>query len=412
METGDIRPLRIVHVISGLELGGAETMLHQLLAGTDRERFQSEVISMTTRGPVGERIEALGIPVHALGMKRGLPTPWHLLPLIRRLRWARPDVIQTWMYHADLFGGVAGRLAGHLPVVWGIHHTRLERESTPAGTLWTARVNARLSHRLPARIVCCSEATRRVHIQMGYAAGKMLVIPNGTDLGRFRPDPQARRSVRAELGLAPDALLVGMAARYHPLKDHRNFVLAASRAAELLDVHFVLCGEGIVAENSVLSGWIEQAGLSGRFHLLGRREDMPRLLASLDISTLSSRSEAFPLVVGEAMACGVPCVVTDVGESSEIVGTTGLVVPPEDPEALAEAWRELIEGGPELRGRLGQLARQRVEERYSLPSVVATYEELYLSLCREAGSRKPEDRSQKTGARRKTPEVIMLTPEF
>jgi glycosyltransferase involved in cell wall biosynthesis len=194
-------------------------------------------------------------------------------------------------------------------------------------------------------------------------------------------------------------LLVGMAARYHPLKDHRNFVLAASRVPELLDVHFVLCGEGILPENAELSGWIEQAGLSGRFHLLGRREDMPRLLASLDISTLSSRSEAFPLVVGEAMACGVPCVVTDVGESSEIVGTTGLAVPPEDPEALAAAWRKLIEGGPELRGRLGQLARQRVEERYSLPSVVATYEELYLSLCREAGSQKPEDRRQKKDAR-------------
>ena len=381
-------PLRVVHVISGLELGGAETMLYQLLAGTDLERFPSEVVSMTTRGLVGERIAQLGVPVHALGMRRGLPTPWHLLPLVRLLRRARPDVIQTWMYHADLFGGVAGRLAGRIPVVWGIHHTRLERESTPAGTLWTARVNARLSHRLPARIVCCSEATRRVHVQMGYAADKMLVIPNGIDLDRFRPDPEARASVRVELGLGPDALLIGMAARFHPLKDHRNFVLAASRIADLPGVHFLLCGEGMVAENAVLSGWIEQAGLSGRFHLLGRREDMPRLFASLDLSTLSSRSEAFPLVVGEAMASGVPCVVTDVGDSAEIVGTTGLVVPPEDPEALAAAWRELIEGGPELMGRLGQLARRRIEERYSLQASVSKYQNLYHLLVGERSGKR------------------------
>ena len=381
-------PVRLVHIISGLELGGAETMLYQLLAGTDLERFPSEVVSMTTRGLVGERIAQLGVPVHALGMRRGLPTPWHLLPLVRLLRRARPDVIQTWMYHADLFGGVAGRLAGRIPVVWGIHHTRLERESTPAGTLWTARVNARLSHRLPARIVCCSEATRRVHVQMGYAADKMLVIPNGIDLDRFRPDPEARASVRVELGLGPDALLIGMAARFHPLKDHRNFVLAASRIADLPGVHFLLCGEGMVAENAVLSGWIEQAGLSGRFHLLGRREDMPRLFASLDLSTLSSRSEAFPLVVGEAMASGVPCVVTDVGDSAEIVGTTGLVVPPEDPEALAAAWRELIEGGPELMGRLGQLARRRIEERYSLQASVSKYQNLYHLLVGERSGKR------------------------
>jgi glycosyltransferase involved in cell wall biosynthesis len=383
---GGPAPVRVVHIISGLELGGAETMLYQLLAGTDRARFQTDVVSMTTRGPVGERIEALGIPVHALGMKRGLPTPWHLLPLIRRLRQAKPDVVQTWMYHADLLGGVAGRLAGRLPIVWGIHHTRLERESTPVGTLWTARVNARLSRWLPRRIVCCSEATRRVHVQMGYATEKMVVIPNGIDLERFGPNPEARLSVRAELGLAPDALLIGMVARFHPLKDHLNFVRAAQRLAEVSDARFLLCGDGILPENAELSGWIEQARLGRRFHLLGRREDMPRLFSSLDVSTLSSLSEAFPLVVGEAMASGVPCAVTDVGDSAEIVGTTGVVVAPRDSQALAEAWNKLIEAGPEGRARLGELARKRIAERYSLPATVARYQDLYLSLCPGGGA--------------------------
>jgi glycosyltransferase involved in cell wall biosynthesis len=254
-------------------------------------------------------------------------------------------------------------------------------------------VNARLSRRIPARIVCCSEATRRVHVQMGYASDKMLVIPNGIDLGRFRPDPRARRSVRAELGLDSEAPLIGMVARFHPLKDHSTFVQAASRLAQLLDVHFLLCGAGIDVENAELASWIEQAGLSDRFHLLGRREDTPRLFASLDLSTLSSRSEAFPLVVGEAMACGVPCVVTDVGDAAVIVGTTGIVVPPQDPGALAEAWRRLIEDGPELRRRLGDLARQRIEERYGLADVVTEYECLYRSLAQGDRGQKTDDRS-------------------
>jgi glycosyltransferase involved in cell wall biosynthesis len=347
--------VRVVHIISGLELGGAEMMLYQLLGGSDRERFQSEVVSMTEGGSVGERIGQLGIPVHALGMRRRLPTPWHLLPLIRVLRRARPDVIQTWMYHADLFGGVAARLAGRIPVVWGIHHTQLERES--------------------------SEATRRVHIQMGYAPDKMQVIPNGIDLDRFRPDPEARTSVRAELGLEPEAFLIGMVARFHPQKDHHTFVRAASLLADQPGVHFLLCGKGITGQNAELSGWIGGAGMGSRIHLLGLREDIPRVVAALDISTLSSRSEAFPLVVGEAMASGVPCVVTDVGDLAEIVGTAGVVVPPRDPEALAEAWNTVIGAGPEGRARLGELARKRIAERYSLQAAVMRYQDLYTSLC-------------------------------
>jgi glycosyltransferase involved in cell wall biosynthesis len=183
------------------------------------------------------------------------------------------------------------------------------------------------------------------------------------------------------LGLDPEALLIGMVARFHPQKDHHTFVRAASLLADQPGVHFLLCGKEITGQNVELSGWIGGTGIGSRIHLLGLREDIPRVVAALDIATLSSsHGEGSPLVVGEAMASGVPCVVTDVGDSAEIVGATGLVVAPRRPEALAEAWRELIEGGPELRGRLGQLARQRVEERYSLPATVSMYQHLYSSL--------------------------------
>jgi glycosyltransferase involved in cell wall biosynthesis len=291
------------------------------------------------------------------------------------------------MYHADLLGGLAVRLVGSgIPVVWNIRHSNLDPKGNKRTTIWTAKVCARLSNRLPARIVCCSEASRQVHTALGYAPQKMVVIPNGFDLSAFKPDPAARESVRRELGIAADALLIGLVGRFDPQKDHGNFVAAAALlSAAYPEVHFLLCGDGVNWDNQKLAGWIEEAVLRQRFHLLGRREDMPRLTASLDIaSSSSSYGEGFPNVIGEAMACGVPCAVTDVGDSAFIVGYTGLVVLPRDPEALAQAWKRLIDMGPEGRQRLGGAARKRILENFNLPDIIARYEALY----REAARRK------------------------
>lgn len=377
-----MRPVKVMHVATGLGMGGAETMLYRLLSGTDPASFQSEVVSLVEVGPVGPMIQALGVPVRSLGMRRGMPSPAAVLRLARWVRAAAPDVIQTWMYHADLVGGLAAKLAGGPPVAWGIHHTTFDPRLTKKLTIWTAQTCARLSRWLPARIVCCSEASRRVHIQAGYAAEKIVVIPNGFDLGRFMPDPAARRDVRREIGIPEEAPLVGLIARFDPQKDHRNFLLAAARLhAHAPESHFLLCGDGVTPGNRELAGWIEAAGVGGYCHLLGRREDTARLMAALDVATTSSAfGEAFPIVVGEAMACGVPCVVTDVGDSAVIVGETGAVVPPGDPDALAAGWRRLLDMRQDERSRLGMAARQRIGERYSLKKIVAQYEQLYRSM--------------------------------
>jgi glycosyltransferase involved in cell wall biosynthesis len=381
--------VKIAHVITGLNTGGAETMLYKLLSGMDRGTFEARVVSLTDVGPVGEKIRALGVPVRALGMRRGVPDPRGVWQLTRWLKEDKPNLVQTWMYHADLVGGLAARLAGNIPVVWGVRHSNLDPGGNKRTTIWTAKACARLSHRLPIRIVCCSETSRAVHTELGYAHKKMVVIPNGFDLTAFKPDPAARESVRQELGISKDALLIGLVGRFDPQKDHRNFVAAAARlSAAYPEVHFPLCGDGATWDNAELAGWIEAAGIRQRFHLLGRREDMPRLTAALDIaSSSSSYGEGFPNIIGEAMACGVPCVVTDVGDSAFIVGDTGLVVPPRDPDALATAWRKLIELGPEGRRRLGAVARRRVEERFSLPTVVSQYQKLYRGVIRETRER-------------------------
>jgi glycosyltransferase involved in cell wall biosynthesis len=380
--------IKVTHVIAGLDADGAETVLHKVTSRMDQRRFQNEVISLTDLGPVAERLESSGVRVRALGMRRGVPSPYHLLRLAQWLKKSQPNVVQTWMYHADLVGGIAASLAGSPVVVWGIHHTNLEPRQNKQLTIWTARICAWLSRWIPKRIVCCSEASRQAHAQFGYAAEKMEVIPNGFDLNEFRPDAEARSSLRQELGISEGTPLIGMAARFHVQKGQRNFLQAAARLhARIPDAHFVLCGKRVDTSNAELKAWIEQDGadLSRVCHLLGNRNDIPRFFAALDIATSPSLSEAFPMAVGEAMACGTPCVVTNVGDSAMIVGEAGKVVPAEDPQALADAWQALLESGGAARKQMGEAARSRIEQKFAVGAIVERYQELYREVLTLSG---------------------------
>lgn len=377
------KPLRIVHIITGLDTGGAEMMLCELLSAMDRTVFSSEVISLMDTGPIGERIMQSGIPVQALGMRPGVPDPVAIFSLARRLRRAAPDLVQTWMYHADLIGGLAAKMAGNVPVVWGIHNSDLDPEETKRSTIWTARACAGLSRWLPRKIICCAEVARQIHVGIGYDGSRMVVIPNGFDTDKFRPDAQKRAMVRRELGIHDEALLVGMVGRFHPQKDHQNFIKAASLLHKRFpDVQFLLCGEGLSWENRALSDWIDTAGLRNRFHLPGRRNDIPAIMAALDVyCSSSSFGEAFPMVIGEAMACGVVCVVTDVGDSGLIVGDTGAVVEPRNARALADGIERLLKMPAQERKALGLRGRVRIRENFRLDVIAGSYAGLYRQLC-------------------------------
>lgn len=376
--------MRVAHVITGLEIGGAEVMLHKLLATMDRADFEPMVVSLVSPGPMGERIAALGIRVETLGMRRGVPSPGALVRLVRLLRRFRPDLVQTWMYHADLLGALARPFLGSAALVWNIRQSDLDPRLSRGGTRAVARVNAWLSHRAPDHILCCSERARRVHSGLGYRSDIMTTIPNGFDLGRFHPDPQARAQLRRELAVALDAPLLGLVARFDPQKDLETFLKSVARVGRSRpDARFLICGQGMDAENAALAGWIRESALGERLHLLGPRIDTPRVFAALDLLVSSSAyGEGFPNVVGEAMASGCPCVVTDVGDSALIVGHTGLAVPPRDPERLASALLGVLGEGHEGLARRGRLARARVESHYALPGIAARYGELYQSLDR------------------------------
>jgi len=362
-------------------------MLCKLLSAMDRSVFEAEVVSLTDIGTVGKKIQDLGIRVRAFGMRRGPRDAFRMLSLARWLKLRTPNVIQTWLDHGNFVGGLAAQLAGRGKVVWGVRHSNVDPRNYRRTTFWTMKACARLSGWLPSRIVCCSEASRAVHMKFGYAPEKMVVIPNGFDTELYRPDETARQAVRSELNVPMGTPLIGIVGRFEVQKDLENFVQAAGILhSRVPDARFLLCGEGVTWENGQLAGWIRAADIAEHCHVLGRRDDIPRVDAALDIFASSSFGEGFPNAVGEAMACGVPCAVTDAGDSALIVGDTGRAVPPKNPQALAEAWLSMLELGKDGRTRLGLAARQRVVEHYSLAAIVRQYERLYSELATEPGA--------------------------
>lgn len=380
-----IEPIRILHLITTLDTGGAEMMLKRLVSRMDPERFSNRVVCLAVPGRIGAAIAETGIPVTYLGMRRGAPSPAAVLTLIREIRSARPDVIQTWLYHADLIGLVAGRLAGAETIVWNIRCSNMDLRQYNRTTRIVFSALRRLSA-FPAAIIANSEAAMRYHRAIGYRSSVFTVIPNGFDLARFKPDGNARADVRRELGLPADAALVGCVGRFDPAKDHRTLI-AAIALCRRRSATYLLCGEGLDRRNRRLAEWIEAYGVGKEIRLLGLRSDVPRMMAALDALVSSSATEGFPNVIGEAMACGVPCVVTDAGDSSLIVGDTGIVVPPRDPMALGRALEAMLAMPLPQRMDLGAAARRRIESTFDLPRIARRYERLYLSLVHRAGRR-------------------------
>lgn len=386
-ETGP-DPIKILHIINDLSIGGAEMMLYRLLSHKSRQRFQPIVISLMDRGSLRGGFEELGIPVFTARMKPGFPTPasiWRLIQLIRKIK---PALIQGWLYHGSLAGQLGAlAMGGKVPVLWSIHFSVYSLSFEKKLTAIVVRICGLLSS-LAAGIIFVSRTSQAQHQKLGYNIDKSCVLPNGIDVSMFAPSEDARVSVRDELRIPHDAVLIGNISRYHPMKDHANFLQAArSIAGKHPQVHFLLAGRELDERNRPLRDLIQQHGLEVRIHLLGERTDIARLVATLDIFCLSSAyGESFPLIVGEAMAAGVPSVVTDVGDSAWMLSDTGRVVPPRNAKALAGACEELLALGQEGRRALGAAARNRVIDLFSLGTVVAQYEDLYESTVAKAGA--------------------------
>jgi glycosyltransferase involved in cell wall biosynthesis len=377
--------LKVVHVINSLAIGGAETALWRLVEHSSRNgnEITHGVVSLMKGGALGHRMRAAGLEVEELDLTPGSIPVSRMFRLSEAIRRQQPDIIQGWMYHGNIAATVAKYLQRRAcPLIWGIRYCPGTLEDDKPTTRLVIRLGWPLS-RLPAAIVYCARESARQHERLGYCAEREVVIPNGFDTEAFKPDPTAKARLAGEIGVSPDTPIVGVVARFHPNKDPGNAVAAAvslSNAGH--SFHLVLVGQGLDYANQSLTRLIHSSALESRTTLLGRRQDVAQLMSGLDVFCSCSASEAFPNVVAEAMACGVPCVATEVGDSALIVGDTGIVVPPRDPEALADGLGRLIALAPEERYRLGQAARRRIIRHFSLAEVARHYEALYRRVAR------------------------------
>ncbi len=376
----------IIHVITGLATGGAERALYNLLNGGLVSRFDNHVVSLIDEGTMGPQIRDLGVPVITLGMRNGRPSFSGVAKLRRVVRKYKPDVIQGWMYHGNLAASIARRFSPAKPALaWNVRQSLYDLAREKTMTRAVIRAN-RIFSSGPDVLLYNSQLSREQHEAFGFASGHGKVIPNGIDMQRFTFSSESLQSVRSELGIPAHVLVVGHVARLHLMKDHPVFLRAAvDLALRYKQVYFLLSGLGVSLDNKVLAQLIPDQ-VRDRFHLLGERSDVPELMSAMDVFCLSSAwGEGFPNVLGEAMATGVPCVLTDVGDSAIVIGDTGVVVPPQDENALAAGIESLLTMPLEERRTLGASARVRIDANYTLGAVVEQYVALYEKLMTAKG---------------------------
>ncbi|MGD9153340.1 MAG: glycosyltransferase [Gammaproteobacteria bacterium] len=373
--------IKVTHIITCLDTGGAEMMLYKLLSSCDRNNCSMSVISLSDIGEIGKKIQGLDVSVTALNARKSFAGIFSVFKLIKILRKEKPDIIQTWMYHANFLGAIATLFVKKAKLIWGIHNGYLDKNRMKRATVLVAKICAWLSYLIPKKIVCCAKATVDIHAKFGYASSKMIVIPNGFDLQTFQYNSEFYQDVRKELRLPSDSLLIGMLARFDADKDYPNFMHASQQIMmQNPTAYFICCGKNVDNNNAKLVGLIEKYKLQNRCYLLGERRDVVRLLSAFDVLVSSSVSEGFSNVIGEAMACEVPCVVTNVGDSAEIVCDKNCVVPSQNSQELARAVQHILCMNAEQRKLLGKAARIRIKDNYSLEKIVQEYQNLYQEL--------------------------------
>lgn len=357
-------------------------MLVKLLRAMDRSEFEPTVVTLVNDGALIEIIQDLGIEVRSLDLRRGEVSPRALRRLITILRATRPDLVQSWMYHANVAASMARPwLPRKTGVAWNIRQSLYDISKERFLTQAVIRSGRVLAPHADA-LVNNSHVSRDQHARIGYVNTRSLVIPNGFEVDSFRPDPVARASLRGELAVDDGAVLVGIVARVHPSKDHANFFRAAEiAAARDPRLAFVCAGRGTNTHARCREAM--RGPLRGRLHLLGERVDVPRVMAGLDILVSSSNTEGCPNAVGEGMACGLPVIGTDIGDTRDVIGDAGRIVPCADPARLAAEIESLSALGHARRREFGDVARERIRTAYSIESVAARFGRLYHEIVNE-----------------------------
>jgi glycosyltransferase involved in cell wall biosynthesis len=371
-----------MHVITALGIGGAERMLLKLLSAPALSGFDQRVVAMLPGGAMAAPMRATGARVDELDFLGGLPVLQGAFRLARLARRDPPDLVHGWLYHGNLGAALAQFALGRpVPMVWSVRQSLPTFDGENSFARFGIALN-RIGSGRPDRLLFNSNTSLVQHRARGFNTARAGYVPNGFDTAAFAPDSAARARWRTEWGAGPEDVVFGMFARYHPAKDHAGFLRAAARVRQARpNVRFVLAGTGVDPHNLEIARVFAETGLDGFVQLLGEQRDcIPSLLAALDVYVSASAREAFSNSIGEAMSCALPCVVTEVGDSSQVVGETGRVVPPNDAGALADAMIAMVDLGTTGRGELGERARKRVRAKFDIEAVAQLYADVYRTL--------------------------------
>ena len=386
--TGSAMPGLVQHITTSLDVGGGQAMLVKLLEANCAKRkcARPAVLSLMRPGTFAQRLRQTGCPIYTLGMSRGFPGPVAMLRLLRITAMLQPDILQGWMYHGNLAASVASLSAGRkVPVFWNVRHSLADPMVEKRSSRALFALSARLSRSVQG-IIYNSRTAAKEHAAIGFDSSRAIHIPNGFDLSDYHPDPSARGRLEALFNLPAGGTLVGMIARNHPMKDHAMLIrgLARARAAGH-DLRLLLVGPGMDRPDAALKRVIAESLPPGTVTLAGERTDVARWLPGLDLLALSSAwGEAFPNILGEAMACGVPCIATDIGDSAWVVGESGLIVPPRDDEAMGAALERLASLDTTGRRTLGAAGRARAIAHFDINDIAVQYRRLYASAVQRA----------------------------
>lgn len=378
-----VDPLRIALLIDRLDCGGSERQFVNLANTLQRLGHSVTALVFYPNGALEPEFRAAGIRLRVLN-KRGR---WEVLRfmcrLIHAVREERPQVLYGYSGVPNVLSVLVKVFVPKLKIIWGVRASDLPVHLYG----WLSRIVNRISRALsgyPDLIIANSFAGRAHVIARGYPPPKVTVVPNGIDTWRFAPSPEARRRVRMEWNVTDDATLVGLVGRIDPAKGHSTFLQAAARLAQRRErLRFVCVGDGPAPRLQALQRLTTELGLDGRVLWVPNHADMPGVYNALDVFCSASNTEGFPNVVGEAMACGVPSVVTDAGDSAWILGQPRFTVPPDDPDALADRVEVLLNMPSRARRRMAAAAQQRIVETFSIDNLARATERALLALLEE-----------------------------